>query len=133
MDVRNCRDCGRLFNYLSGPSICTGCMKKLDEKFKDVKEFIYNNPRIGIQEVSEEMEVSVNQIKRWIREERLSFAEDSAIGLDCELCGVTIKTGRFCGSCKDKMANNLGNIYKEPKLEVKKETRQSPKMRFLDN
>ena len=25
MEVRTCRQCKRLFNYLSGPSICPGC------------------------------------------------------------------------------------------------------------
>lgn len=133
MDVRNCKTCGKLFNYLSGPPICTICAKKLEDKFANVKEYIYTHPGAGMQEVSETFEVSVIQIQKWIREERLAFAEDSLVGIECESCGTNIKTGRFCKSCKDKLANNLSNIYKEPEKPKKvKETDASPKMRFFD-
>lgn len=133
MDVRNCKTCGKLFNYISGPPICTVCAKKLEDKFAEVKEYIYNHPGAGMQEVSENFEVSIAQIQKWIREERLSFAEDSLVGIECESCGANIKTGRFCQSCKDKLANNLSNIYKEPEKPKKmKESDVNPKMRFLD-
>lgn len=132
MDVRNCKGCGKIFNYLCGAPLCPTCLKKLDDKFDQVKEYIYNNPGVGIQEVAEENEVSVSQIKRWVREERLAFSNDSSIGLDCEVCGKMIKTGRFCNLCKDKMANKLGNIYKEPEEDRKKDTKENPRMRFLD-
>ncbi len=115
MEIRNCKGCGKIFNYLSGPPLCPNCMRTLDLKFEEVKEYVYDNPGVGIQEVSEEMNVSVLQIKQWIREERLSFAEDSMIGLECESCGVTIKTGRFCKACKDRLAKGLSDLYQTQK------------------
>lgn len=133
MDVRNCKGCGKLFNYLSGPPLCPSCLKVLDLKFEQVKEYIYDHPGAGIQEVSEENDVSSTQIKNWIRQEKLTFSDDSPIGLECEMCGTTIKTGRFCKSCKDKMASHLGDIYRKPEQQIhKKDTRENPKMRFLD-
>lgn len=134
MDVRNCRDCGKIFNYISGPPLCPACMKLLDVKFDQVKAYIYDHPGAGIQEVSDENEVSTQQIKLWIRQERLTFSQDSPIGLDCEGCGAIIKTGRFCPACKNKMANNLGDVYREPAYEPvqRKDTITAPKMRFLD-
>jgi flagellar operon protein (TIGR03826 family) len=133
MDVRNCKGCGKLFNYLSGPPLCPSCIKALDLKFEEVKEYVYDHPRVGIQEVSEEMDVSVNQIKQWIREERLAFAEDSMIGLECEGCGVTIKTGRFCKACKDKLARGFDDLYpKEKPVQKPKDPRENPKMRYLN-
>lgn len=133
MDVRNCKNCSKLFNYLSGPPLCPSCMKALDDKFAEVKEYIYDNPRAGMQEVSEKFEVPIGQIKQWIRDERLSFAEDSMIGLECERCGSFIRTGRFCKTCKDKMAKGFNELYPEEKPEPKqKDPRENPKMRFLD-
>ncbi len=136
MDVRNCRSCGKLYNYVSGmPPLCNNCLKALEEKFAVVKEYIYNHPGAGMQEVAEETDVTTMQIQKWIREERLSFAEDSMVGIECENCGKQIKTGRYCKNCKDKLANNLGNMYKkeEPKIIPKKIAADNPKMRFLDN
>lgn len=132
MDVRNCKDCGKIFNYLNGAPLCPACMKKLDDKYSIVKEYIYDNPGASIQQVSEENGVSVGQLKKWVREERLAFSEDSLVGLECENCGTMIRTGRFCSRCKDSMLNKLGNIYKEPVEEVKKNFKDNPKMRFLD-
>jgi hypothetical protein len=132
MEVRNCKGCGRLFNYLAGPPLCSSCAAALDEKFSEVKEYVYDHPGVGIQEVSEEMDVPVGQIRQWIREERLAFADDSMIGLECEGCGITIKTGRFCKACKDKMAKGFSDIYSEPKTpQINKDPRTGPKMNFV--
>lgn len=132
MEVRNCKGCGKLFNYMGGAPLCATCAKKLEDKFDLVKAYLYDHPGAGIQEISEEFEVSVNQIHKWIREERLAFAEDSLIGIACESCGVDIKTGRFCKSCKDKLANNLSNIYKEPEVKLKPKQDANARMRFLE-
>ena len=135
MDVRNCKTCGKLFNYIGGSPLCPSCNRVLDEKFSQVKEYIYNHPGAGMQEVSEENDVTIPQIQKWVREERLAFSDESLVGIECERCGTTIKTGRFCQMCKDKMANNLGSIYREsaPKVEKKKDYKDNPKMRFLNN
>lgn len=133
MEVRNCKGCGKLYNYLSGPPLCPSCAKALDLKFEEVKEYVYDHPRVDMQEVSEVMEVSIAQIKQWIRDERLSFAEDSMIGIECEGCGVTIRTGRHCKACKDKLAKGLTDLYQPEKpVQKPKDTRDNPKMRFLD-
>lgn len=134
MDVRNCKGCGKLFNYISGPPLCPTCAKALDAKFEEVKAYVYEHPRVDIQEVAEVFEISVAQIKQWIREERLSFADDSMIGLDCEKCGAIIRTGRYCKACKDKLAKGFQELYPSPKPPSLKpqDTKTSARMRFLD-
>lgn len=135
MDVRNCKGCGKLFNYIGGTPLCQTCLKKMDDKFAQVKEYIYDHPKADVQEVAEENDVTTGQIRKWIREERLEFADDSPIGLACEKCGAMIKTGRFCKKCKDKMVNNLGSLYqgRVEEQQVKKDYHDRAKMRFLDN
>lgn len=134
MDVRNCRGCGRLFNYLSGPPICQACREKLEEKFQQVKEYLRENPNSSMQAVSDDNDVSVAQIRQWVREERLTFSEDSPIGIPCESCGKTIKTGRFCDECKNKMKNDFSSMIRKPQVveTVQKNTHEKDKMRFLD-
>ena len=36
MEVKNCKKCRRLFNYISGPSICPQCREELEKKFQEV-------------------------------------------------------------------------------------------------
>jgi predicted amidophosphoribosyltransferase len=134
MDVRNCKICGKIFNHIGGEPLCPTCIKKMDDKFVEVKEYIYTHPGVGVQEVSEENDIPVSLIKKWIREERLCFSEDSASGIECETCGTMIKTGRFCSKCKDHMANTLGNAYqtKVPVVTIDKKVKDKDRMRFLD-
>ena len=133
MDVRNCKNCGKLFNYLSGAPICPACQRETEDKFTEVKQYIYDNPGCGVQEVSEQCEVSVQQIKKWVREERLQFSDAAGAGITCENCGTPIKTGRFCIACKDKLQNKLGEMYKKEEPERKQVQNTSSKMRFLNN
>ena len=134
MNVRNCRKCGRLFNYAMGPLMCPQCREALEEKFKEVKAYISEHSGCGIQEVSRECDVEVSQIQQWLREERLQFSEDSMVQLTCESCGTTIRSGRFCEKCKNEMANGFSNAIKPtaPPPVKKKETKEAPRMRFLN-
>ncbi len=134
MEVRNCRSCGRLYNHLSGPSLCPECVKKLEDKFIEVREYIRNNPRCTINEVAEANDVSPQQIKQWIREERLEFAKDSPVGIECELCGTNISTGRYCKNCKEKIASGFDEaVMKRLDSKPSKPSRDDARnrMRFL--
>jgi len=134
MDVRNCRTCGRMFNYLGGPPICPVCRKATEEKFMKVRDYIRENPNATIQSISDENEVSIPQIQQWIREERLEFSKDSPVTLSCENCGASIRTGRFCEKCKNNMANNLTDAFREPEAPPpvpKKQLSEKDAMRFL--
>lgn len=132
MEVRNCKECGRLFNYLNGRPVCPACKQKLEDKFTQVKDYIREHPGATISQVSEDNEVDTKQIKQWVREERLVFSNDSPLSIECESCGAPIKTGRFCVACMDKMSNQLKGVIKKPVVQEKKDTRDGDRMRFLD-
>ena len=137
MDVRNCRQCGRLFNYIGGSyrNLWPNCVEGIEEKKGDGKEDIEENKTASIGAISEACDVSVKQLEQWIREERLAFADDSPIGIACEVCGATIKSGKYCENCKNSLASQFGNMYKNNKESApatNKNPRDSARMRFLD-
>ena len=107
MEIVSCKECGKLFNFIRGRRVCPACSRKLEDKFMEVKKYVREHPNVDVKELSEEMDVSVRQINRRVREERLVFSDDSPVGLPCESCGVTIKTGRFCDKCKAELANGF--------------------------
>ena len=136
MNVRNCRKCGKIFNYAIGPIICPSCKEALEAKFKEVKEYVQNNRNATVAAVSEACEVEPGQIQQWIREERLQFADDSPIKVSCESCGTMIGSGRFCEKCKTNIVRDLKCAIRQPKVEepkpVKKKRPEKDKMRFFD-
>lgn len=134
MEVKNCKGCGRLFNYLQGPPLCPACIADLENKFQQVKDYLRENPKAQMNQIAEDNDVSVKQIKQWVREERLTFTEESQITLDCENCGAPILTGRFCDRCRATLQNELSGAIKRPvRKEPQKQTRERERMRFLDN
>ena len=131
MNVRNCRKCGRVFNYIIGQTLCLSCRDELESKFKEVKEYVQKNRGCTINDVAEICEVEASQIKQWIREERLTFSEESMQGIECEQCGAMIRSGRFCDACKSKLQNELRRAAHIPSAEEKKASREKDRMRFL--
>ncbi|MCR5831169.1 MAG: flagellar protein [Lachnospiraceae bacterium] len=135
MDVKNCKMCRRLFNYISGPAICPQCREELEKKFQEVKKYLFDNRNATIKSVCENCDVEESQIRQWIREERLEFSSGVDIGAFCETCGAPITTGRFCEKCKASMINSLSEAGRRPEAEapkpVKTQTHEN-KMRFLN-
>lgn len=134
MNVKNCRSCGCIFNYVTGQVICPACREKLEKKFQEVKEYIRENKGVGIQDVAEACEVDPNQIRQWLREDRLELATDSALYLNCESCGQPIRSGRFCDKCKASMTRELQSVIKSNKPADSKPVKNqgdSAKMRYL--
>lgn len=135
MNVRNCRTCGRIFNYVAGPAMCPACREKLEEKFQQVKEFIRENKGVGIPEVAEACDVDAGQIRQWLREERLELSQDSPMYLTCESCGGPIRTGRFCEKCAGNLTRSLQDVLKGSRAAAPakpaKNDAEGPKMRFL--
>ena len=135
MEVKACKMCRSLFNYIGGVPLCPKCRDELEEKFAQVKEYINEHKSASMSDIAKDNEVPVQQLKQWVREERLIFTEDSAIMLECENCGASIRTGRFCDKFKSETfrgISELGAKKKEPP-KVTKERKERERMRFLDN
>lgn len=138
MNVKNCRKCRRIFNYVMGPILCQNCREAEEEKFQEVKKYVQEHRRCGMQEVSEACNVSLNQIQQWLREERLVLSDDSPMGIGCEKCGKMIRSGRFCPECVTQMTNAFqsatGSMQRSTaQAEPKKDVRDGSKMRFLNH
>ena len=131
MNVRNCKKCGKMFNYMAGPPICQACKEAIEAKFQEVKEFVRENRTATMNQIVENCGVDQRQIEQWIREERLVFAEDSPLQLSCETCGTRITTGRYCEKCKKEQANTFsaaGRQAPAPAAPEKKDAHSGSKM-----
>lgn len=112
-DVRNCRRCGRVFNYIGGAPICMDCKNADEAVFKRIKEYLYDFPGATLSQVATDCDVTVEKIKMFLREGRLEITEGSNIILECEKCGKSIKTGRFCDECQHQLHSDISNTAKQ--------------------
>jgi len=106
-EIRYCKECRRIFQYLNGPVLCEVCRKKDDEDFEKVRNFLRDYPGANMQEVSNATGVKPSKIHRWLKEERLEVSEGSPVALNCERCGIRIRSGRFCVECSKLLAKEI--------------------------
>jgi hypothetical protein len=76
-------------------------------KFAEVRDYIYDNPGSGIEEVCEATEVEAAVVHRWLQEGRLLLSAGSPITLRCEQCGAPILSGNKCDACLGKLRTAL--------------------------
>jgi flagellar operon protein (TIGR03826 family) len=135
-DVRNCKKCGKIFSYLAGAPICQECKQVDEEDFKKVKDYLYRNPGSNLTQVSIELEISLEKIRRFLKEGRLEIVdEDGNMFLECEACGKSIKSGRYCSECERNLASGLRETAGKIKSELDSnavESRKGIAMRYLN-
>lgn len=131
VNVRNCRSCGKIYQY-DGFNVCHSCRKDAIEDFKKVKEYIYEYPGANISEVHEGTEVGVDKIIEFLKEGRLEIAEGGNLILECENCGVSITTGRFCDKCTSQLQRELGGVVDSARNQNKETSRNEAKFRYIN-
>ncbi len=131
-DLRNCRRCGRMYNYIGGPPICLDCKNADEEVFKRIKDYLYQFPGATLSQVALDCDVSVEKIKMFLREGRLEITDGANIILECERCGKSIKTGRFCNECQNQLHNDITGSYVKPDKDEKDIKKPGVGMRYLN-
>ena len=129
MDVRVCRGCKKMFQYIAGPTLCPNCKQKEEEMFQAVKDYLMDNPGANMYQVSQATKVSAQLIEKFLREGRLQVSPDSPIALSCEKCGRKISTGRLCSECKKQINDTLADMKRG--LVKPKTDDASARMRYL--
>lgn len=107
MKVINCVRCKKAFVRVNG-LVCPECVEFEEEQFEVIKEFLYQNPKSTMEEISEGTEVPVKRIIQFLKEGRLEGIEGST--LKCSRCGIEITKGKYCIKCSKHMKNGLKAI-----------------------
>lgn len=133
MELKNCEKCGRAFGAERNETICTKCATEhIEDDFKKVRDFLYDNPGVGVRTVSEETGVAERVIIKLLRDDRIEVADENNALLTCDKCGVGIKSGRICDKCKNELAKDLMGAAKSLKPEEKAPEKTSNKGKGVD-
>ena len=119
LDLRNCKNCGRAYQF-DGNTFCKRCRQDSEAAYTKVKEYLYEHPGASVAEVSEATEVEEKVILKFLRENRLEIKDENNLILDCERCGVAIRSGRFCEKCTHEMTREFSSVTAPKKEEAPK-------------
>jgi len=120
MDIRSCRNCGRIFHF-RGAYNCPDCVREIDDLFVKVRDYIYHNPRANVEEICEGTGASVDMVMDWLREGRLLTNENAVPLLECTKCGASIATGKLCGKCANDFMSQANTAAQEMGAALRKQ------------
>ncbi|WP_420539446.1 TIGR03826 family flagellar region protein [Paenibacillus polymyxa] len=112
MNLDNCPRCGKLF-VKNVRGICQNCIKEIEVEYEHCVKHIRENKGIHMHELSEATGVSVKQITTFIREGRISIANAPNMTYPCEVCGIPIREGHMCDSCRTRLTKDLNQAIRE--------------------
>jgi len=124
MDIRSCRNCGKIFQFRGGYN-CPDCVREIDELFVKVRDFMYRNPSAGIEAICEGTGATVDMMMEWMREGRLITTSGAGSLLKCTKCGTSIDTGQMCAKCAGEFMSQVSSASQELDAVLRKQAETS--------
>jgi uncharacterized OB-fold protein len=114
MSIRNCPECGRLFQYVF-KNICPNCINREESDRAIIRTFLQEHPKTSIPEISEITGVHTKVVIRMLKDGRLEAIcrENNIMLLDCERCGEPVTDGRFCQKCRESLSQVFGKMVEQ--------------------
>ncbi|WP_342553047.1 TIGR03826 family flagellar region protein [Paenibacillus sp. FSL R7-0652] len=112
MNLGNCPRCGRLY-ALNFRDVCSNCIKEMEQEYQICVEYLRENKGANIQQLSDATEVSIKTITKFIREGRISIENAPNMMYPCEVCGMLIREGHMCDSCRTRLTKDLASAARE--------------------
>lgn len=105
MQVRNCSQCGRLYEVRIG-SLCPQCFHSLQAKEEKVFQFLHEHGGQGtLEEIASATGVPRSVVMAMLK--RGWFQGEFQVEYACERCGIMITDGLLCGTCNQIIRQEL--------------------------
>ncbi|MCD9022301.1 flagellar protein [Cohnella silvisoli] len=108
MNLVYCPRCNKLYAKTIR-EMCNNCYNELEKDYERCVQYLRENKGLNIQQLSDDTEISIKQITRWIREGRISLLNAPNLSYPCETCGTLIRDGHMCDSCKARLQRDVRN------------------------
>ncbi len=103
-----CQECGGIMIFKGvGEYECEKCGYLAYDDYGKARNYLERHTGATSAQVSQATGVSQRSIREMLREARLEIAANSNVFLQCEVCGASIRMGRFCPKCETAYHRNL--------------------------
>lgn len=123
LNIANCPRCGRIFAP-GMKDVCSSCVKEVEEQYERCVQYLRENSGATITEVSENTEVPIKQITKFIRDGRISLLNAPNMSYPCDVCGILIREGNMCEACRKRLTHDVHTL-KEQEQRRREELRKS--------
>lgn len=111
MELKNCKRCGGIFLSNGFSEECTCCMEYENHDYNRIREYLLVHPGAKVFEIVNNLNISIEKIKHFLKEGRLEIVENIHTFLFCESCGTSIHSGTLCSECNENKKHDFKGIY----------------------
>ena len=115
----HCEKCGGIMVFIGvGEYRCEDCKAHAFDDYGKVRAYVEEHKGATAIEVESATGVSQKAIRNMLREDRLEVTADSKSFLHCEVCGVNIRSGKYCQKCRmslNKQCEDMARVAKNTK------------------
>lgn len=105
---RVCKKCGGVMVFKGvGEYHCEDCGEVDYDDYGKVRLYIEEHKGATAAQIESAIGVSQRSIRHMLKEGRLEVTKDSKTFLRCEVCGKSIRSGRYCPECETVLHRNL--------------------------
>lgn len=116
-----CAKCGGLMIFKGvGEYQCEVCRNVEYDDYGKVRAYLEKNHGATTMMIAENTGVSQKDIRQMVKESRFEVTMDSKSFLVCEVCGKSVRSGRYCLECEKKVNTQLEEDHRK---EVFRETK----------
>lgn len=122
MESNACRICHRLYEY-NGTPYCPDCKVEDEVSYKPIRDYVRDHPGVSAFMIMDEFKVSLERLKRYLRDGLLEICGPGNSFLKCEACKKPVRSGRYCDECvviiNRELKKNINNFTYLPEVELK--------------
>lgn len=106
--IDRCPICNSIMEYDGlGSYVCLHCGVQEKDDYGRVRDFLDRYGMAKLSEISEATEVPLETIQHFIDEGRFDLV------VHCAGCGIEIKTGIYCSTCRRRTLSELNEAFEE--------------------
>lgn len=97
-----CDKCGGVMVYMGvGEYQCEDCGRLAYDDYGKVRNYLERHKGANVAAISDATGVTHKSIRDMIKEKRFEVVENRGRYIRCEVCGVSINSGRLCHKCEE--------------------------------
>ncbi len=124
LNVGNCPTCGKVFAK-GTRTVCPACHNEIERQFVLCEKYLRENRKANLQELSDETEVPIKLITRFIKEGRISVYNSPNLHINCDVCGQPMTGGAMCYNCRHRLSHDVLNAAKQESAKIEEAKRAS--------
>lgn len=131
INIKICRKCGGLIGENSLHNYCSNCIKKIEEVFDSIRNYLKEFPGATAYEIEQRIGIPVHVTNNFVRDGRLVEIPNAYLNVDCLRCGCLLLSAhhKYCPDCEIEIKKEI-ELAKQSLVTLERNEKMTGKMHY---